>query len=55
MLNRSVVFYTYRYIFVYRGVKKVYHFVLRICHTWMIQIIKLILILHKDNPSKYKM
>ncbi len=27
---------------------------LHICHTWMIQI-KLILILHKDNPSKYKM
>ncbi len=26
-----------------------------ICHTWMIQIIKQILILHKDNLSKYKM
>ncbi len=28
---------------------------LHICPTWMIQIIKQILILHKDNPSKYKM
>ncbi len=28
---------------------------LHICHTWMIQIIKQIIILHKDNPSKYKM
>ncbi len=25
---------------------------LPICHIWMIQIIKLIVILHKDNPSK---
>ncbi len=30
-------------------------FFFHLCHTWMIQIIKLILILHKDNPSKYKM
>ncbi len=29
-------------------------FFLHICHTWMIQI-KQILILHKDNQSKYKM
>ncbi len=28
---------------------------LHICHTSMIQIIKHIFILHKDNPSKYKM
>ncbi len=32
-----------------------FFFFLHICHTWIIQIIKLILILHKDNPSKYKM
>ncbi len=29
--------------------------ILHICHTWMIQNIELILILHKDNPSNYKM
>ncbi len=41
----------------YSGVKKFFScfYFLHICHTWMIQIIKLILILHKDNPSKYKM
>ncbi len=30
-------------------------FLLHICHTWMIQIIKQMLILQKDNQSKYKM
>ncbi len=30
------------------------HF-LHICHTYKIQIIKQILISHKDNASKYKM
>ncbi len=45
----------------YSGVKKFlppflfFFYFLHICHTWMIQIIKHILILHKDNPSKFKM
>ncbi len=36
----------------YNGVKT---FFVLFCHTWIIQIIKLTLMLHKDNPSKYKM
>ncbi len=31
-----------------------FFYFLHICNTWMIQIIKQILILNKDNPSKYK-
>ncbi len=64
--NTTSYIYIYIYIYIYNlevlpiysGVKKFLppscfnFFCMR--HTWMIQI-KQILILHKDNPSKYKM
>ncbi len=48
------------HLYIYSGVKKSllpswFLNFLHICRTWIIQIIKQILMLHKDNPSKYKM
>ncbi len=61
-LDVPVYIYIYIYLYTHSGVKVFAPFpfffffrFLHICHTWMIQIIKLFFILHKDNPCKYKL
>ncbi len=57
-----VCMYVCMYVYIYSAMKSIlppscfffFNF-LHIFHTWMIQIIKLILLSHKHKPSKYKM
>ncbi len=49
------IYILYMYIKVFAPFLFFYLFFCHICHTKKIQIIKQILILHKDNASKYKM
>ncbi len=49
-----IYIYIHVYIYTHSGVKIFFIFIFCL-HVTMIQIIKYILILHKDNQSKYKM